>query len=125
GEILASSDILSLHIPLTSDSEGLIDAQALARMKPGAVLINTARGELVEEAALVAALSDGRLAGAGIDVFAVEPIRDDNPLLALENVVLTPHVAWLTGETFGRSLEVATENCRRLVAGQTLLHRVV
>jgi phosphoglycerate dehydrogenase-like enzyme len=94
-------------------------------MKPGAVLINTARGELVEEAALVAALSDGRLAGAGIDVFAVEPIRDDNPLLALENVVLTPHVAWLTGETFGRSLEVATENCRRLVAGQTLLHRVV
>ncbi|MAG98037.1 MAG: 2-hydroxyacid dehydrogenase [Alphaproteobacteria bacterium] len=125
GELLASSDILSLHIPLTSDSEGLIDARALARMKPGAVLINTARGELVEEAALVAALSDGRLAGAGLDVFAVEPIRDDNPLLALENVVLTPHVAWLTGETFGRSLEMATENCRRLVAGEALLHRVV
>ena len=124
-ELLARSDILSLHIPLTPESDGLIDARALSLMKPGALLINTARGELVDQAALLAALSEGRLAGAGLDVFAAEPIADDNPLLGLENVVLTPHVAWLTGETFGRSLEVAIENGRRLVAGEALLNRVV
>ncbi len=124
-ELLAQADILSLHIPLTPESNGLIDAAALARMKPGAILINAARGELVEQAALVAALSEGRLAGAGLDVFAEEPIAHDNPLLELENVVLTPHVAWLTGETFGRSLEVAIENCRRLESAEVLLNRVV
>ncbi len=124
-ELLARSDILSLHIPLTPESDGLIDARALSLMKPGALLINTARGELVDQAALLAALSEGRLAGAGLDVFAAEPIADDNPLLGLENVVLTPHVAWLTGETFGRGLEVAIENGRRLVAGEALLNRVV
>lgn len=123
--LLDESDVVSLHVPLTADTERMIDAAAIARMKPGAVLVNTARGALVEEQALVAALRDGRLAAAGLDVFAEEPVDAGNPLLALGNVVLTPHVAWLTAETWARSLEVAVENCRRLAGGEALLHRVV
>jgi phosphoglycerate dehydrogenase-like enzyme len=116
---------VSLHLPLVPDTEKLIDAAGLARMKPGAILINTARGGLVDETALVAALSGGRLRAAGLDVFAEEPVAPGNPLLALENVVLMPHVAWLTPETLDRSLDVAIENMRRLRAGGELLHRVV
>jgi phosphoglycerate dehydrogenase-like enzyme len=94
-------------------------------MRPGSILVNTARGGLVDEEALVEALRDGRLAAAGLDVFADEPLpAGGHPLLALDNVVLTPHVAWLTPETLERSLAVAVENCRRLAAGGPLLHRV-
>ena len=124
-ELLATADIVSLHLPLVPDTERLIDAAALGRMKPGAVLVNTARGGLVDEAALVAALTSGRLRAAGLDVFAEEPVPPGNPLLALNNVVLMPHVAWLTPETLDRSLGVAVENMRRLRAGGELLHRVV
>lgn len=124
-ELLAEADVVSLHIPLTEETRGLIGAQALARMRPGAVLINTARGELVDEAALVQALVSGRLRAAGLDVFAREPTPADNPLLALPQVVLAPHVAWLTPETLQRSLVVAHENVRRLAAGEPLLHQVV
>jgi phosphoglycerate dehydrogenase-like enzyme len=124
-ELLSAADIVSLHLPLVPDTEKLIDAAGLARMKPGAILINTARGGLVDETALVAALSGGRLRAAGLDVFAEEPVAPGNPLLALENVVLMPHVAWLTPETLDRSLDVAIENMRRLRAGGELLHRVV
>ncbi len=123
-DLLAQSDIVSLHIPQTPETTNLIDAAALARMKPGAILINTARGGLVDEAALVSALASGRLAAAGLDVFAQEPTAPDNPLFALENVVLAPHVGWLTGGTFARSFSIAAENCRRLAAGEPLLHRV-
>ena len=124
-ELLSAADIVSLHLPLVPDTEKLIDAAALARMKPGAILVNTARGGLVEEAALVAALTAGRLRAAGLDVFAEEPVRPDNPLLSLDNVVLMPHIAWLTPETLDRSLDIAVENMRRLRAGGELLHRVV
>ena len=122
--LLAESDIVSLHVPLTAATENLIDAGAIERMKPGAILINAARGGLVEQSALVAALRAGKLAAAGLDTFASEPVEPDNPLLALDNVVLSPHVAWLTQETLDRSLDVALENCRRLEAGEPLLHRV-
>ncbi len=122
--LLRESDVVSLHLPLAPDTERLIDAAAIARMKPGAVLVNTARGALVDEAALVESLVRGHLGAAGLDVFETEPLRADNPLLALDNVVVTPHVAWLTQETMERSLTVAAENCRRLAAGQPLLHRV-
>lgn len=94
--LLATADIVSLHVPLVADTEKMIDAAALARMKPGAILVNTARGGLIDEAALVKALRSGRLRAAGLDVFAAEPVAPDNPLLALDNVVLMPHVAWLT-----------------------------
>jgi phosphoglycerate dehydrogenase-like enzyme len=123
--LLAEADILSLHVPLTAGTERLINAAALARMKPGAVLVNTARGGLVDQAALTGALRSGRLAAAGLDVFAAEPVDPADPLFALPNVVLTPHIGWLTTGTFDRSLALAAENCRRLAAGEALLHRVV
>jgi phosphoglycerate dehydrogenase-like enzyme len=123
--LLEESDIVSIHVPLTEDTRGLIDAPALGRMRRGAILINTARGPIVDQAALVAALREGHLAGAGLDVFEEEPVDPDDPILALANVVLTPHVAWLTVETMGRCLDVAAENCWRLAAGEELLSRVV
>ncbi len=123
--LLAEADVVSLHLPLTPDTEALIDVAALARMKPNAVLINTARGGLVDQAALTEALRSGRLAAAGLDVFAQEPPDFADPLFALPNVVLAPHVAWLTTGTFDRSFSLAAENCRRLQAGEDLLHRVV
>jgi phosphoglycerate dehydrogenase-like enzyme len=122
--LLEASDVVSLHLPLTPETEGLIDQRALARMKPAAVLINTARGGLVEETALVEALTSGRLLAAGLDVLAEEPPPPDHPLLSLDNVVLTPHVAWLTQETLSRSFDVALENIRRLRDGRDLLFRV-
>ena len=122
--LLAEADIVSLHLPLTPETRGLIGVAALTAMRPGAILINTARGELVDEAALAAALASGRLRGAGLDVFSEEPVNPGNPLLALPNVVLAPHMAWLTPETLDRSLAVAFENCRRLADGAPLLNRV-
>jgi len=123
--LLAEADIVSLHAPLTDETRGLIGAEALAAMKPGAILINTARGGLVDEPALVEALRSGRLRGAGLDVFADEPVDPANPLLALPNVTLAPHMAWLTPETLDRSLAVAFENCARIARGEPLIHRVV
>ena len=123
--LLAESDIVSLHLPLTAETANLIDAGAIADMKPGAILVNTARGGLVDDAALHNALVSGRLSAAGLDVFAEEPVTGREQLLGLENVVVTPHIAWLTGETMARSIAVAVENCRRLEAGEPLLHQVV
>jgi phosphoglycerate dehydrogenase-like enzyme len=123
--LLEEADIVSLHVPLTPETEGLIGEPALARMKPGAVLINTARGGLVDEPALARAILSGHLRGAGLDVFATEPAGAENPLFALPQVLASPHIAWLTPETLARSLVVARENCRRIVAGEALLHRVV
>lgn len=124
-DLLAQADIISLHVPLDATTAGMIDAAALSRMKPGAMLINTARGGLVDTAALYAALQAGHLAAAGLDVFAAEPVAADDPLLQLPNVVATPHIGWLTTGTFDRSFAVAAENCRRLAAGEALLHRVI
>jgi phosphoglycerate dehydrogenase-like enzyme len=123
--LLAQADIVSLHMPVEAATRGLIGAQAFATMKPGAILINTARGELVDEAALAAALRSGRLRGAGLDVFANEPVGADHPLLAFPQVVASPHAAWLTQETLARSLDAALENCRRLAASEPLLNQVV
>jgi phosphoglycerate dehydrogenase-like enzyme len=123
-ELLAESDVVSLHVPLTAGTTRLLDADRLARMKQGAILVNTARGGLVDQAALTAALVDGRLATAGLDVFADEPTMPDDPILACERVVVTPHVAWLTGETLARCLARAVDNCRRLRAGEELADRV-
>jgi phosphoglycerate dehydrogenase-like enzyme len=99
-------------------------ASRCSRMRRGAVLINTARGGLVDQVAPTEALRDGRLAGAGLDVFAEEPVNPAEPLLRLPNVVVSPHVGWLTTGTFDRSFALAAENCRRLAIGETLLHRV-
>jgi phosphoglycerate dehydrogenase-like enzyme len=123
--LLARADILSLHLPLTSETERLLGRDAFARMKPGVILVNTARGGLVDEAALIAALDAKRVAVAALDVLAAEPPGDDHPLLARADVIATPHVAWLTAETWERSLGVARENVLRALAGMPLLHRVV
>jgi phosphoglycerate dehydrogenase-like enzyme len=122
--LLEESDVVSLHVPLTAETEGLMGRSALGRMKPGSVLVNTARGGLVDEAALLQALTNGRLRAAGLDVLTEEPPPPDHPFLALDNVVLTPHVAWLTRETLYRSFDVALENVRRLRDGRDLLYRV-
>lgn len=116
-DLLAKCDIISLHLPLTAETEKMIDAAALAGMKPGAILVNTARGEIVDEDALVDALRSGQLAAAGLDVFAQEPVAADNPLLAMDNVILSPHVSWLTADTMERYLTSAIKNCRRLRGG--------
>jgi phosphoglycerate dehydrogenase-like enzyme len=123
--LLSEADVVSLHLPLNAETARLIDARALSHMKPDAVLINTARGGLVDQEALTDALTSGRLGGAGLDVFVHEPHDASEALFHLENVVLTPHIAWLTTGTFDRSFALAVENCRRVIAGETLLHRVV
>lgn len=123
-DLLLESDIISLHVPLTPATSNLINRERLASMRPGAILINTARGGLVDQAALVESLKSGRLSSAGLDVFASEPVPDHEPLLQLDNVVLAPHLAWLTAGTLDRSLRVAVENCRRLQEGDPLLHQV-
>ena len=118
------SDVLSLHLPLTASTRGLIDADALGRLPDGAVLVNTSRGGIVDEVALVAALRSGRLAAAGLDVFDDEPLPADDPLTTAPNVVLAPHVAWLTVPSLERHCRIAIENCRRLHDGVPLLHEV-
>jgi phosphoglycerate dehydrogenase-like enzyme len=122
--LLAEADIVSLHAPLTEQTREMMDAAAFARLRPGAILVNTARGGLVNEAALAEALDSGRLAGAGLDVFAEEPVDPGHPLARFETVVMTPHLAWLTPETLDRSLGIAMDNAARLLAGQPLLHQV-
>jgi D-3-phosphoglycerate dehydrogenase len=102
-EMLASSDVVSLHARLMPETHGMIDARAIAAMRPGAVLVNTARGELVAEVALIVALRTGHLAGAALDTYAVEPLAADSPLRGLANVVLSPHVV---GQTKGAVLQV-------------------
>lgn len=121
GTLVEMSDIVSLHLPLTPQTAEILDPR---KMKTGAILINTARGGLVNEDFLVEALKSGRLAAAGLDVFAEEPPRPGHPLLSLPNVVCAPHLAWLTQETLERSLSAALENVRRLGAGDKLLNQV-
>ncbi|TQM71970.1 phosphoglycerate dehydrogenase-like enzyme [Actinomadura hallensis] len=124
-DLLRASDVVSVHVPLTDETRHLLDAERLALLPEGAIVVNTARGAVIDEAALIAALESGRLGGAGLDVFEEEPVDPGNPLLAMDNVVVMPHVAWLTGETWERYFAVAVENCRRLMRGDDLLHRVV
>lgn len=124
-DLFAQADLISLHVPLSDDTLQVINAASLARMKPGVVIVNTGRGGLVDQDALVEALRSGHVAAAGLDVVAQEPASDDNPLFGLDNVVVTPHIAWLTPETLSRSLDIAFENCRRLAVGEALRHQVL
>ena len=116
--LLRLADVVSLHVPLTEATRGLIGAKQLALMKFSAILINVARGECVDEAALAQRLREKKLAGAGLDVFSQEPIAADNPLRGLENVVLTPHIAGATAEVRQRVVELAVGNVARVLRGE-------
>lgn len=115
--LVRTSDVVSLHCPLTDTNEKLINASVLGAMKRSAFLVNTARGGLVDEAALAAALQAGTIAGAGLDVVTVEPIRPDSPLLGIPNCVITPHVAWATLAARRRLMQATVGNIRAFLAG--------
>lgn len=117
GALLASSDIVTLHVPLTDKTRHLIDADAIGRMKAGAIVINAARGGVVDEPALTAALRDGRLGGAALDVFETEPVTADSSahLADVPNLILTPHIAGLTDEANLRTSELTAANVRRVL----------
>ena len=116
-ELLAAADFVTVHSPLTEQTRNLIDAAALAKMKPTAYVINTARGGIVDEEALAEALYDGRLAGAGFDVLTEEPPSDNNPLLRAPNIILTPHSAWSTREARQALIDQTAINIRSFIAG--------
>lgn len=117
-EVFRSGDVVSLHCPLTAETERLVDARRLSLMKPNALLINTARGLLVDEQALADALNAGQIAGAGLDVLSTEPPAPDNPLLHADNCFITPHVAWATRSARHRLLETAVANVRAFLDGR-------
>jgi glycerate dehydrogenase len=118
-QVLAESDVLTLHCPLTPETINLIGAPELQRMKPGAILLNLARGGLVDETALAQALREGRIAGAGVDVLTTEPPRDGNPLLAAAgpNCIVTPHVAWASQQAMSRLAEEVVQNIEAFYRG--------
>lgn len=117
-ELLAQSDVVSLHCPQTAENARMINAGALAQMKDGAILLNTARGGLLDEQAVADALRSGKLLAAGMDVVSAEPIRADNPLLTAPNCFLTPHIAWAPLETRRRLQAISAENLRAFLAGK-------
>jgi D-3-phosphoglycerate dehydrogenase len=116
--LLARADVISLHLALNDETRGIIDARRLAGVKPGAILINTARGALVDEPALIAALTDGRLRQAGLDVFDHEPLAPEHPLARLPNVTVTAHAAFRTLEASETLLRRAIDIVRGIVAGR-------
>jgi D-3-phosphoglycerate dehydrogenase len=122
--LLADSDYLSLHVPLTAATRHLIDAPALQRMKASAVLINVARGEIADEDALIQALRDHTIRGAGLDTFAYEPLRADHPFFSLDNVLMSPHVAGVTTGTSWRRAQAAAENVCRVAEGRAPLYLI-
>lgn len=118
-ELLMQSDFVSLHVPLTASTKGLINAEAISKMKPTAVLLNTARGGVVDSAVLADALNEGRLAGAGIDVFEIEPpIAEEHPLCHAKNTVLTPHIAFASKEALEARADIVFANLWKYFAGE-------
>jgi D-3-phosphoglycerate dehydrogenase len=116
--IFAESDVLSLHAPSTEETRGVISATALARMRPHAVIVNSARGDLVDEDALAAALSEGRIGGAALDVFGTEPLPEESPLRGAPNLLLTPHAAWYSDAAVARLQSLVAEEIGRALDGQ-------
>lgn len=117
-EVFTQADVISLHCPLTPQNVGLVNRERLRLVKPTALLLNTARGPLVNEQDLADALNEGRLAGAGLDVVAQEPIQPDDPLLTARNCLLTPHIAWATVESRRRLLDATVANVANFLAGK-------
>jgi D-3-phosphoglycerate dehydrogenase len=123
-DLLARSDFISVHAPLTPATRGLVDASAFAKMKTGAFVINTARGPLVDEAALIAALDSGRLGGAALDVVTTEPLAKDSPLLGRENVILTPHTAFYSVEALEELQTKCASDVARVLSGEKAVYPI-
>jgi phosphoglycerate dehydrogenase-like enzyme len=123
-ELLAEADFVVLAAPLTGNTRGLMGEEAIAQLKPGAWIINVARGELVDERALARALRDGRLGGAVLDTFREEPLPPTSPLYDLPNVILTPHTSWSSTRVLDRSVDLFCDNLRRFAEGRPLLNVV-
>ncbi|MBQ7840996.1 MAG: phosphoglycerate dehydrogenase [Lachnospiraceae bacterium] len=123
-ELLASSDIVSLHLPATPETRHMINEETIGKMKDGAYLVNTSRGSLVDEAALLDALRNRKLSGAALDVYEAEPVKEDNPLFGQENTVLAPHVSALTFETNYNAGIISAQSIIRVLNGQEPLHPV-
>ena len=119
-ELLTESDVITLHCPLTPDTQHIINADTIARMKQGAILINTGRGPLIDEVAVAEALNSGKLRAAGFDVLAVEPAAQDNPLLTARNAFITPHIAWATAEARVRLMNIMLQNIEAFLAGNVI-----
>ena len=116
-EVLAGSDVIALHCPLTADTEKIINKENIRKMKDGVILINNSRGALVDEEALCKALRSGKVAAAGLDVVSSEPISADNPLLSAPHCIITPHISWASKESRARLMGIAAENLRAFQAG--------
>lgn len=116
--LFAESDVVSLNCPLTEQTRGVVDDRLLSRMKPTAFLVNTGRGQVVNETDLAEALNSGRIAGAALDVLAVEPPQSDNPLLAAKNCIITPHLAWATRAARQRLMDTVVANIRAFLSGE-------
>jgi len=128
-KLVSACDILSVHLAVTPETTGLVGEAVFNRMKPGSILINTARGEIIDQEALCRAILSGKLSGAGLDTLSPEPVTAENPLLALpqearERVLLSPHIAGITEGSFRRYFDIIWENARRLNAGEELLNLV-
>ena len=117
-EVLTQSDVISLHCPLTKENEKFINRETIARMKDGAMIINTARGQLIDEEALREALLSGKVCGAAVDVASVEPIRAENPLLGLDSCIITPHIAWAPKESRQRLMDTSVRNLEAFLKGE-------
>lgn len=124
GELASTVDVLAVALPLTDDTRGLVSSDVIAGMRPGALFLNVGRGEVVDERALVAALVDGHLGGAGLDVFATEPLPDDSPLWDLSNVIVTPHSSGFTSASDERAVEIFVANLAAYTGGDPLRNEV-
>lgn len=117
-ELLANSDVITLHCPLFPETEGIINKDTIAKMKDGVMIINNSRGPLIVEEDLRDALISGKVAGAACDVVATEPIKSDNPLLSVKNMIITPHISWAPKESRQRLMDIAVDNLKAFVSGQ-------
>lgn len=117
-DLYANADVISLHCPLFDNNKGMINQAAIAKMKPGVLILNTSRGPLINEADLAEALKSGRVAGAGVDVLSCEPPKLDNPLLSAPNCIVTPHIAWATKEARSRLMNIAVDNLAAFIKGK-------
>lgn len=119
-ELLAGSDIISLHCPLFDSTKGIINKENIGKMKDGVIIINTSRGPLIVEEDLALALNSGKVAAAAMDVVSTEPIREDNPLLKAKNCIITPHIAWAPKESRARLMNIAIDNLTAFLSGKVL-----